>query len=272
MSILITKTLDLPKKDLEILESLGFDLHTSSHGILDTAQISQKLRMDRVSYSRVHSQWEMLSLKTVVGQNGFHCFDVEDGGFHNAGNDAHWTIRAMILLALKGHSEDKTYLKYSSAKIKRESKELRAPKRRARILKGIKVGISMGKTIKKVSRTRLEALKQIAKVPVPTLNIIAEKYLQRKRLMQNLCSKTLEANEGSHRRKAFRLIDRPKFSGKRRTRMKEISCSARLIQNALYILLWLELKQPLFSLWKLIQFGTTSVQRYKRVPATVASI
>jgi hypothetical protein len=73
------------KHDLHILQILKFDLQTSIVGILDTQKIASELLPDNSS-----------TLSDIL--QALHCpFDK----LHTAGNDAHFTLRALLLLAEK---------------------------------------------------------------------------------------------------------------------------------------------------------------------------
>lgn len=71
-----------PQRDLETLASLDFDLNTSVHGILDLVHISQEIEL------RARWNWRTPSFANLLSQ--FNFSGLQDGGFHNAGNDAHW--------------------------------------------------------------------------------------------------------------------------------------------------------------------------------------
>ena len=76
------------ERDLAALSSLGFNLKASVVDILDTANIASELQMKGLSLGRLLDK-----LKCPKAR------------LHNAGNDAHFTLRALILLAIKGHEE-----------------------------------------------------------------------------------------------------------------------------------------------------------------------
>jgi hypothetical protein len=73
-------------EDLAVLSSLGFDFQTSIIGIFDTAYISSELEMSPCSLGRLLDELECPT-----------------ASLHNAGNDANFTLRALILLAIKGY-------------------------------------------------------------------------------------------------------------------------------------------------------------------------
>ncbi|MCJ1324248.1 hypothetical protein MMC10_000910 [Thelotrema lepadinum] len=71
--------------DLVVLQRLGFDTQTSILGILDTARIASTIFLEhnislRDLLVRLQCPWDKL---------------------HNAGNDAHFSLRALLLLAVK---------------------------------------------------------------------------------------------------------------------------------------------------------------------------
>jgi hypothetical protein len=76
--------------DLAALSSLGFDFQTSVIGILDTANISSELEMDRCTLGRLLGELECPKSSTR---------------HHNSGNEANFTLRALILLAIKGYEQ-----------------------------------------------------------------------------------------------------------------------------------------------------------------------
>ncbi|CZR56760.1 uncharacterized protein PAC_06649 [Phialocephala subalpina] len=73
--------------DLQALHSLDFDLETSILGLFDTFDIARKLQMPR------HS------LGCLLEDLG--CCNVNRNRLHNAGNDANYTLQALLLLALR---------------------------------------------------------------------------------------------------------------------------------------------------------------------------
>ena len=78
------------RNDLRVLQLLDFDLHTSIGGILDVRRIVSKTLPnipDRLS--------SILSELVCPFQN-----------LHTAGNDAYFTLRALLLLAIRDHSEE----------------------------------------------------------------------------------------------------------------------------------------------------------------------
>ena len=78
------------RNDLQVLQLLDFNLQTSIRGILDLGKISSKLLPNiRITLSSILSE---------VGcpfQN-----------LHTAGNDAYFTLRALLLLAIKDYPEE----------------------------------------------------------------------------------------------------------------------------------------------------------------------
>ncbi|KAE9376118.1 hypothetical protein N431DRAFT_464173 [Stipitochalara longipes BDJ] len=78
--------------DLAALCSLGFDFQTSVMGILDTANISSELEMDRCTLGRLLGELECPKSSARL---------------HNAGNDANFNLRALILLAIKGYEQQR---------------------------------------------------------------------------------------------------------------------------------------------------------------------
>ena len=76
--------------DLDALNSLGFDLETSIIGILDTANITYELEMDRSLLGQLLGELECPKSSARL---------------HNAGKDANFTLRALILLAIKGYGD-----------------------------------------------------------------------------------------------------------------------------------------------------------------------
>jgi DNA polymerase III epsilon subunit-like protein len=77
-------------EDLAALSSLGFDFQASVISILDTANIATELQMNRSTLGRLLEELECPKSSARL---------------HNAGNDAHFTLRALILLAIKGYEE-----------------------------------------------------------------------------------------------------------------------------------------------------------------------
>ncbi|KUJ08111.1 uncharacterized protein LY89DRAFT_349939 [Mollisia scopiformis] len=77
---------------LTALSSLGFDFQTSVIGILDTANLSFELEMDRSTLGRLLGELECPKSSAKL---------------HNAGNDANFTLRALILLAIKGYEQQR---------------------------------------------------------------------------------------------------------------------------------------------------------------------
>jgi negative regulator of sigma E activity len=61
-------------------------------GILDTANITSELEMDRCTLGRLLGELECPKSSTRL---------------HNAGNDANFTLRALILLAIKGYEQQR---------------------------------------------------------------------------------------------------------------------------------------------------------------------
>ena len=78
--------------DLAALSSLGFDFQTSVIAILDTANITSELEMDRCTLGRLLRELECPKSSARL---------------HNAGNDANFTLRALILLAIKGYEQQR---------------------------------------------------------------------------------------------------------------------------------------------------------------------
>ncbi|TVY83911.1 hypothetical protein LSUE1_G001009 [Lachnellula suecica] len=79
-------------KDHRVLKALGFDFKTSISGILDTQQMAYAILgkpEDRGS----------LRLKGVLEK-----LDCTFEGYHSAGNDANFTLRALLLLAVEDYS------------------------------------------------------------------------------------------------------------------------------------------------------------------------
>jgi DNA polymerase III epsilon subunit-like protein len=76
-------------QDLAALSSLGFDFQASVIGILDTANVATELQMNLSTLGRL----EQLGCPKSSAR------------LHNAGNDANFTLRALILLAIKGYDE-----------------------------------------------------------------------------------------------------------------------------------------------------------------------
>jgi hypothetical protein len=76
--------------DLDALSSLEFDLETSIIGILDTANITYELEMDHSTLGRLLGELECPKSSARL---------------HNAGNDANFTLRALILLPIKGYGD-----------------------------------------------------------------------------------------------------------------------------------------------------------------------
>lgn len=74
--------------DLAALRALGFNFEASVIGILDTSNIANELQMQNFSLVRLLDK-----LKCPHAR------------LYNAGNDAHFTLRALILLAIKGHEK-----------------------------------------------------------------------------------------------------------------------------------------------------------------------
>jgi DNA polymerase III epsilon subunit-like protein len=77
-------------EDLASLCSLGFDFQASVISILDTANVATELQMNRSTLGR------------LLGELGCPRSSTR---LHNAGNDAHFTLRVLILLAIKGYEE-----------------------------------------------------------------------------------------------------------------------------------------------------------------------
>ena len=76
------------KHDLHVLQILKFDLQTSIFGILDTQKIASDLLPDNSS-----------TLSDIL--QALQCpFDK----LHTASNDAHFTLRALLLLAKKSYT------------------------------------------------------------------------------------------------------------------------------------------------------------------------
>jgi len=73
-------------RDLAALRSLGFNFQASAIHILDTANIAREPGKSHLSLCRLLDKLKCPHAK-----------------LHNAGNDAHFTLRALILLAIKGH-------------------------------------------------------------------------------------------------------------------------------------------------------------------------
>lgn len=78
--------------DLDALNSLGFDFQTSVIGILDTANITSELDMCRGTLGRL---LEKLGCPKSSAR------------LHNTGNDANFTLRALILLAIRGYEQQR---------------------------------------------------------------------------------------------------------------------------------------------------------------------
>ena len=75
------------ENDLSILRFLKFDLHSSIVGIIDLQKIAAEI-MPSVSVRLRHILEELLC---------------PSEGLHNAGNDAYFTLRALLLLAIKSY-------------------------------------------------------------------------------------------------------------------------------------------------------------------------
>ena len=77
------------RNDLQVLQLLDFDLHTSIGGILDLGKIASKLLPNiRITLSSI------LTELRCPFQN-----------LHTAGNDAYFTLRALLLLAIRDYPE-----------------------------------------------------------------------------------------------------------------------------------------------------------------------
>ncbi|KAH8820755.1 hypothetical protein F5884DRAFT_850001 [Xylogone sp. PMI_703] len=76
-------------EDLAVLTSLGFNLKTSIISILDTANVAFELGISRSTLGRLLDELECPKSTARL---------------HNAGNDANFTLRALILLAIKGYN------------------------------------------------------------------------------------------------------------------------------------------------------------------------
>lgn len=74
--------------DLAALSSLGFDFQSSIIGILDTTNIAFELQISHSTLGRLLNELECPRSTARL---------------HNAGNDANFTLRALILLAIKGY-------------------------------------------------------------------------------------------------------------------------------------------------------------------------
>ena len=70
-----------------ILQFLGFDLHSSIVGIIDLQRVAS----------------EMLPGVSLKLYNVLEEVDCPYGGLHNAGNDAYFTLRALLLLAIESY-------------------------------------------------------------------------------------------------------------------------------------------------------------------------
>jgi len=81
-----------PHGDLNVLQALGFDLKTSIIGVLDTEMIANIVLGPSVVRGTRR-------LRDVLAQLGCH-FE----GFHSAGNDANFTLRALLLLAAEHYA------------------------------------------------------------------------------------------------------------------------------------------------------------------------
>jgi hypothetical protein len=77
-------------EDLAALSSLGFDFQASAICILDTANVFTELQMNRSTLGRLLEE--------------LGC-PKSSASLRNAGSDAHFTLRALILLAIKGYEE-----------------------------------------------------------------------------------------------------------------------------------------------------------------------
>lgn len=75
------------KHDLNVLQFLNFDLHSSIIGILDIQKIAAEIIPD------VPAKLKILE--------GLRC---PFKGLHNAGNDAYFTLRALLFFAIKSYS------------------------------------------------------------------------------------------------------------------------------------------------------------------------
>jgi hypothetical protein len=75
--------------DLAVLTSLGFDFQTSIISILDTTNIAFELDKSRSTLGRLLDELECPKSTARL---------------HNAGNDANFILRALILLAIKGYN------------------------------------------------------------------------------------------------------------------------------------------------------------------------
>ncbi|KAH8816741.1 hypothetical protein F5884DRAFT_829903 [Xylogone sp. PMI_703] len=80
--------------DLAALNSLGFDLRKSIIGILDTGNIASELGMGFPKLERL--------------MNDLRC-PIPSGMFHNAGNDANFTLRALLLLGIRGYEQQNSH-------------------------------------------------------------------------------------------------------------------------------------------------------------------
>ena len=78
------------RNDLKILQFLGFDLHSSIVGIIDLQRVAAEV-MPGVP----------LKLYNVLEE-----LDCPYGGLHNAGNDAYFTLRALLLLAIESYPDE----------------------------------------------------------------------------------------------------------------------------------------------------------------------
>jgi hypothetical protein len=78
--------------DLAVLTSLGFDFQISIIGILDTANRASELEINRCTLGRLLDELECPK---------------SNARLHNAGNDANFALRTLILLAIKGYKMQK---------------------------------------------------------------------------------------------------------------------------------------------------------------------
>lgn len=77
------------RHDLQVLQLLDFNLHTSIGGILDTGRIASKI-LPNIS----------LTLSSILSE--LRC---PFQNLHNAGNDVYFTLRALLLLAIRDYPD-----------------------------------------------------------------------------------------------------------------------------------------------------------------------
>jgi hypothetical protein len=142
--------------DLAALSSLGFDFQTSVIGILDTANISSELGMERSTLGRLLGDLECPKSSARL---------------HNAGNDANFTLRALILLAIKGYRQQ---LKLDAFMVKEEVV------------------------------ARMEALQALAMTPLPGVRQPKKKRLRKKHIAKSWSlEKQEEIREGRRQKRTI---------------------------------------------------------------------